>query len=338
MKTLKRRSAHLQPLLGVATVALVLKTIITVTLAVNNCSGLRPGAARVSHAAFELSLMAGIDPLQPRELAMTVAMVVVVAAFAVYTLCHWRTVRRMRFRYRELQRLYRQRQLLLAKVSHEIRTPLNSIVGFAQLFNKPDVHISPDDMTEINRQMQENTDVLAGIADKMTVLSQYDTMTEVELNNAVDVTGFIGELAKVYRTKVRKGVRVDVFSYLPGQYLLLTNQTVLTLVLRNLLDNAVRFTRRGRVTIIADLPSADSEWLLLSVSDTGPGIPPERRETVFELPDDSQDWSSAPAGTGLAICRTMMRLLGGTIEIDNNYTSGTSMLLKLPTSVVVQET
>lgn len=341
--------ASRQALLATGTVALALEAIAAVALVVNNCSGMQDRPDTTAHAAFgQMLQQAATGHLQPSEMGALAVVALAIAALAGYACYQWQRLRRWRRRYRELLGLYRQRQQFMAKVSREMRTPLHSIVGFVRLLNTPGVTISRADRAEINRQLQESADALAGLADKLAVLSQYDTMSEVELCHAVDVAGLIGELAEEYRPKVRQGVRVDVFSYLPSQYLLLTNQAVLTHVLRHLLDNAVRFTRRGHVTIIADLPSAGAEWLLLSVSDSGPGIPPERRPTVFgadgdydgDADGDGTDGGDgeaaplAPAGTGLAICRTMMRLLGGTIEIDDNYTTGTSILLKLPTGAV----
>lgn len=111
-----------------------------------------------------------------------------------------------------------------------------------------------------------------------------------------------------------------------GSLIVPTHARYLALVLENLLDNAAKFTRQGSIVLSC---RKEGDKLVLDVTDTGSGIPPEKHEEVFER-FTKLDTFSKGNGLGLYICRLVIRRLSGEIYIDPGYTGGTRIVIVLP--------
>ena len=109
-----------------------------------------------------------------------------------------------------------------------------------------------------------------------------------------------------------------------------TNREYAIRALIQLLDNAFKFTKQGRVTLSAE---KDDHWVSFVVEDTGIGIPQEELSHVFEEFVQLDDYNDG-MGIGLTMARSIAIRLGGSLEIDANYTNGASFILKLPQNVV----
>ena len=107
-----------------------------------------------------------------------------------------------------------------------------------------------------------------------------------------------------------------------------TNPTIIQNILTKLLDNAAKFTTKGRITLATDLTDGQ---LHFAVSDTGPGIPADKREHVFERFAKLDSFSQG-AGLGLTVARLLAEHLGGTVTIDANYHYGTKVDVMIPIS------
>jgi signal transduction histidine kinase len=101
-------------------------------------------------------------------------------------------------------------------------------------------------------------------------------------------------------------------------------------VLQNLLDNAIRFTPPGgRIHVKATLESVKSDWLIIAVSDTGPGIPEDLRDRIFQKFTTARHQESG-TGLGLAFCKMVVEAHGGRIWIENNANQGSVFYFTLP--------
>ena len=113
---------------------------------------------------------------------------------------------------------------------------------------------------------------------------------------------------------------------LPDNYELPTNYEAIKALLKHLIDNAVRYTDNGVITVGC---TEYGENIRVTITDTGRGISPERREHVFETFREIGD-NHQLQGLGLTICQAIIKLLGGKIWLDDDYTNGSRFIFEVP--------
>lgn len=163
------------------------------------------------------------------------------------------------------------------------------------------------------------------IADKIYDLSYYEELTEKQTKENVPLNIMCNELVAEYRKKAMQGVDIVYKSNFHDYFAVRTNRQCLEKILRNLLDNAVNHTVSGFITLdVLEEPGR----LNITVTDTGSGIPQERRKKVFSLLHRVSNLKQR-VGTGLNLCRTLVEYLGGTIYIDPHYKLGTRVVFDI---------
>jgi signal transduction histidine kinase len=115
----------------------------------------------------------------------------------------------------------------------------------------------------------------------------------------------------------------------PDTFYIKTHRESLRMILRELLENANKFTKVGNITL--HCRQQDAQWVEFSVSDTGQGVLPEDYERIFTMFTKLSAFSEG-LGLGLYLSRRQARLMGGDIEIDKNYTGGSRFTVRLPLS------
>ncbi len=173
------------------------------------------------------------------------------------------------------------------------------------------------------RELHEHRDAASrnAIICKMVELTYYENLVEELPMEFVAVNEFCRNLVNEYREKTQAGVRVDFKTDMNDVYAVHTNRECLEKVMRNLLENAVKHTTDGSITIEAH-DVVDS--LELSVSDTGSGMSKDRLHAAFSLLKPMQDMKRR-ISIGLNVSRTLVERLGGSLYIDPHYTNGTSV-------------
>lgn len=207
---------------------------------------------------------------------------------------------------------------------HEIRTPLNAINGFSNLLL--DKTIDAECKEEFPELIQKNTDMLTRlITDLLEVSTLSSSLDELPTEQADISSICIQEMEKLRYTEEKKNIdyRLDIEE---GTCDFRTNVPYFSQMLAHLLSNANKFTESGQIT----LSSYKKEGkLVIMVTDTGIGIPVDKQEWVFERFTKVDEFRSG-AGLGLYICRLIVKRLGGTINIDKEYTAGTRFVLTFP--------
>jgi signal transduction histidine kinase len=117
-------------------------------------------------------------------------------------------------------------------------------------------------------------------------------------------------------------------SSVDNQLTVQTNQRALELILKQLFNNAMKFTEQGSITLKI-VPSTNQSMLHISVADTGIGIAEDQRERIFEKFYKIDSFKRG-LGLGLPMARRIARMIGGDLVLDNNYTGGTRFILKIP--------
>ncbi|MBA4142773.1 MAG: sensor histidine kinase [Nitrosospira sp.] len=216
----------------------------------------------------------------------------------------------------------------LSFLSHDLRNHLNHAMLHLQLLaaklaKAPEYAESMEDIQSIKRAILQTTT-------GMDRLLQAELLRQecVELHvYPVDLHRLILEVSKQLLQEAQsKGLEFEVD--VPDGAHAESDGALLTLVLQNLLANAVKYSSRGRVTIKAS-NMADSYWVL-SVIDQGPGIPPENLKNLFDAFRRGETYGQSGVGLGLCIASHATRLLGGELEIESAINVGSTFRLVLP--------
>lgn len=207
---------------------------------------------------------------------------------------------------------------------HEIRTPLNAINGFSNLLL--DESIDAECKEEFPELIQKNTDLLTRLlTDLLEVSTLSSSVEELPMEEADIYSICMQEMDKLESTEKKKDIRycLDLDE---GNCNIHTNVPYLSQTIAHLLNNANKFTESGQITLSCH--KVDNQ-LVIKVTDTGIGIPAEKQEWVFDRFTKLDEFKPG-AGLGLYICQLIVKRLGGTIQIDKEYTQGTSFVLTFP--------
>lgn len=224
----------------------------------------------------------------------------------------------------------------LANMSHEIRTPLNAIIGFAELLN-----VRATDETQVARNEEYVQQIISAGRTLNGLLGSILDLSKIE-SGKLDATYSVFNAAKVFENLCQifslKAQSLGIkFQYMitPGEDTFIRcDEQFFSQILTNLLDNAMKFTPAG-ANVMAQL-SIDGRLMNLTICDEGIGIAPEKLETVFSpftQADASITRKFGGTGLGLTICRSLVKILGGTISIRPNNTKGSLFEVRLPIEI-----
>jgi len=223
----------------------------------------------------------------------------------------------------------RLRSALLSSVSHDLRTPLVSIIGSATGLASCDGALSNADRAQLVQTILEESERLNRFVQNLLDMTRLGYGALQPNREWVDLREIVGRaLKQMARPLAALQVEVRIDDDMP---LLHVDPILIEQVLVNILDNAAKYSQaHGRIEIAAGL---DGERVSVRVSDEGPGIPPEARETVFDVfyRIRAGDKQAAGTGLGLSICRGLIEAHGGQIEaLPGPGRRGTTIAFWLP--------
>ncbi len=236
----------------------------------------------------------------------------------------------------------RAKSTFLANMSHEIRTPMNAILGFTEILEGR--------LTD-ERNRYYLSAVRSGGKSLLTLINDILDLSKVEAGKlsleytAVRPRGLLDEIRAVFRRKIsEKGIalRVEIDPAVPD--VIRTDEVRLHQILMNLMGNAVKFTEKGTIRLSAGArpspePGGGTMELILSVSDTGIGIPAGELETIFEAFEQRRGQPSVRyggTGLGLTITRRLVEMLGGRITVSSTVGRGTTFTVVLKRAEVLR--
>ncbi|MDL2213418.1 hypothetical protein LJC72_09235 [Bacteroides sp. OttesenSCG-928-D19] len=216
----------------------------------------------------------------------------------------------------------RMKTVFIQNMSHEIRTPLNSIVGFSAVLADLFTNEENEDIAQFASLIESNSQLLLNLINDILEISALDNDTQLA-SETTDVNNCCLMAVESVKPFVKDGVE---FIFNPGKEPLFikSDSDRITQVLRNLLNNAAKFTSAGSISLTYELTNADKQ-LLFTVTDTGIGIPKGEEEHIFERFVKLNEFTQG-AGLGLSICRMIAEKMGGYLIVDKEYTEGTRLM------------
>jgi signal transduction histidine kinase len=233
----------------------------------------------------------------------------------------------------DLEAASRLKSEFVSTMSHELRSPLNAILGFAEMARDTEMPAAERDGC-LMRLESAGRELLRLIESTLEVGKLEAGRDDVRFD-AIALRAFWDELARGCATLPHAPEVVLQWSPDVPDVAVASDPRKLTLIVRNLVGNALKFTERGWVRVDARLVA---DALLVRVADSGIGIRPEDRETIFELfrqADGSDSRRYGGTGLGLYIVKRFVEQLGGTIELDSTVGTGSTFVVSVPVARAV---
>ena len=226
----------------------------------------------------------------------------------------------------------------LANMSHELRTPLNAIIGYSEMLQEEAQDSGQEsfipDLKKINHSGRHLLDLINDVLD----LSKIEAGKMELYLETFDIPNLLEDISTTVQLLVQKNSNVLEVRCPANLGAMRADMTKVRQSLFNLLSNASKFTKNGKITLEAarEISPTKSDWIVFRVSDTGIGMTPEQQDRVFEAfsqADASTARDFGGTGLGLTITKTFCRMMGGNVTLTSEPGKGTTFIIRLPTEV-----
>lgn len=218
----------------------------------------------------------------------------------------------------------RLKTAFLANMGHEIRTPLNAIVGFADLLN---VVEGEEERKQIISEIQNNNSKLLRIIDGLVSMSKIEAEAKNLVKSQTDLVPLLNDIAKEHGALVDQQNVVLATEFPYSKLMINTDVFKLTEIVNNLMQNAVKFTKKGNITLGFDLQKGDH--LRIWVKDTGKGISEADQAKIFDRFVKLDEYIPG-TGLGLPVVKSHATSLGGTVGVESKLGKGSTFWVDLP--------
>jgi signal transduction histidine kinase/CheY-like chemotaxis protein/ligand-binding sensor domain-containing protein len=221
----------------------------------------------------------------------------------------------------------------LTNMSHEIRTPMNAIVGLSELLK--DKAFSEEDKTDFINLIVSNSNSLLGLIDDILDISKIESNQLTVIMKSSQVYPVLDELYQRFSKEIKAREKSHLHFHLSvdnkvKDLIFETDVMRLKQALSKLLDNAIKFTDSGHITLGANL---EEKKIVFFVEDTGIGLSEDKKKIIFELfrkVEDSKLRLYRGTGLGLSLSQSLVKILGGEIKVESECNKGTRFYFSLP--------
>ena len=241
---------------------------------------------------------------------------------------------------KEIEELNRAQNRFFSSMSHEIRTPINTIIGLNEMILREDVS---EEVAADAKSIQGAGKMLLTLINDILDMSKMESGKMDIVPVAYDVGAMLSDIVNMIWVRAReKGLafHIDVDQSMPAQ--LLGDEVRIKQILINLLNNAVKYTQEGSVTLSIQCKTVHQglAQVSYSITDTGMGI---RKESIphlfsaFKRVDKEKNRYIEGTGLGLSIVKQLATLMGGEIAVNSVYTKGSTFVVTLPQEIVGED-
>jgi PAS domain S-box-containing protein len=230
----------------------------------------------------------------------------------------------------EAEAASRAKSQFLAVMSHELRTPLTAIIGYTDLLQTEVLGPLLEPQKKPLTRIRYSAWHLVEIIEEILTFSRVEAGSEPLHFQETDAVDLVRDVLSLMETEATlRGLRLA--GDLGRPVVIATDPRKLRQIVLNLVGNAVKFTDQGEVRV--SLEQSDGSWVTIRVRDTGPGIPPDQIERIFEpftQVDQAHTREKGGTGLGLAVSRHLARLLGGDVQVHSAPGNGSTFSVTLP--------
>ncbi len=227
--------------------------------------------------------------------------------------------------------LFKNTRNVINNISHELRTPLNAIMGFSASLYETEENI---ERKEALKAVKDNSDRLFAMTKKLVDFSSIETgQYEIEREYIKNDLLLSNLENKNISFVEKKGLKLTTVNEVPSHYSIFTDYNALFEVLEMIVENAVKFTEEGGVTIKSSYAKG---FLNYVICDTGPGVPEDKKNQIFQLyrqVNSDLDREYEGLGLGLTIAEKLTELLGGVISLSDNHPHGSCFEISIKTEI-----
>lgn len=227
----------------------------------------------------------------------------------------------------EAEAANRAKSAFLAAISHELRTPLNAVLGFAELLELAN-DVSDEHKRYVSHITKSGKHLLTMVQDIIDLADLGIGAIHLDGEPCQAESCFDEVIAHFREVANRRGLRFSVSNAIASA--IEVDVRRVRRILSHILDNAFKFTEQGEVQLDISL---EDRALRIVVKDDGPGISPERLERIFfpfEHDPATVRTRKGGSGIGLSLCKTLVELLGGSIDISSEAGVGTNVMIRIP--------
>ena len=237
---------------------------------------------------------------------------------------------------KEIEELNRSQNRFFSSMSHEIRTPINTIIGLNEMILREDI---PEEVAEDALNIQAASRMLLTTINDILDMSKIES-GRMEIIPVVYRTGDMlsAIVGMIWLKAKEKGLEfhIDVDQTLPSQ--LYGDEVRIKQILINVLNNAIKYTDQGSVTLSIQWRKAEGKKavIIYSVTDTGKGIRKESMPylfSAFKRVDEQNNRNIEGTGLGLSIVKQFTDLMGGTVNVNSVYMQGSTFVIELPQEI-----
>ena len=218
----------------------------------------------------------------------------------------------------------------IQNMTHELRTPLNAITGFSQLLAMPDGMFTSEEKEDFGRHVINGTRMMTMLLDDIISASAMDAGGYRIVNEETECETVCKEAISSAEHRLQPGVSMFFKPQMELPFSFRSDPLRIQQVLTNILTNACKHTNSGEIRLGCSLEE-NPGMISFSVEDTGPGIPADQAERIFERFVKLDDFVQG-TGLGLSICREIATKMGGKVYLDTNYTGGSRFVFAVPLS------
>lgn len=292
----------------------------------------RVEALRLKNDVDELQLEKTALAAENRLIGFIFAICILIVATSI-SIYYYRSLKKTRNLQKEIykqsikaQESEQMKSAFINSICHEIRTPLNSINGFSEILIDESTPI--EEKKEYQEIIQENTRLLTSLLDSLIEVANLDSLTEALPLEDIEITAICRtEMELLQKAEEKKNIQY-LLDLPENGCIAHTHAQYLSLLLRSLLNNANKFTQEGSICLACNC-NKEEKKIIISVADTGCGIPVDKQEYIFQR-FTKLDTFTHGNGLGLYLCRLIARHMNGNIQIDPGRSQGAKFIFTIP--------